>query len=149
MYSYKDLSELAGYTSRVSMLLDTIQDTKKGKFEKTLVSSASTEENSKILRGRGKIIESEEIRFENVPIVTPNGDVLVKKLSFFVKSGVSVVQQQRNLTIAEQSASDIYLLLVPTVQNICPAKPFSLSRVSRLWEIVVVPYSWGIVARVW
>ncbi|KAH9044663.1 adrenoleukodystrophy protein [Lactarius pseudohatsudake] len=87
MYSYKDLSELAGYTARVSMLLDTIEDTKKGKFEKALVSSASTEENSKILKGRGKVIESEEIRFENVPIVTPNGDVLVKNLSFFVKPG--------------------------------------------------------------
>ncbi|KAN0134947.1 adrenoleukodystrophy protein [Lactarius tabidus] len=87
MYSYKDLSELAGYTARVSMLLDTIEDTKKGKFEKALVSSASTEENGKILRGRGKIIESEEIRFENVPIVTPNGDVLIKSLSFFVKPG--------------------------------------------------------------
>jgi len=87
MYSYKDLAELAGYTARVSMLLDTIQDTKKGKFEKALVSSASTEENSKILKGRGKVIESEEIRFENVPIVTPNGDVLIKSLSFAVKPG--------------------------------------------------------------
>ncbi|KAF8268954.1 ABC transporter transmembrane region 2-domain-containing protein [Lactarius quietus] len=87
MYSYKDLSELAGYTARVSMLLDTIEDTKRGKFEKALVSSAGTEDNSKILKGRGKIIESEGIRFENVPIVTPNGDVLVKSLSFFVKPG--------------------------------------------------------------
>lgn len=100
MYSYKDLSELAGYTARVSMLLDTIEDTKKGKFEKALVSSASTEENSKILKGRGKIIESEEIRFENVPIVTPNGDVLVKNLSFFVKPGVSVAQRQRKLDLS-------------------------------------------------
>jgi ATP-binding cassette, subfamily D (ALD), peroxisomal long-chain fatty acid import protein len=89
MYSYKDLSELAGYTARVSMLLDTIEDTKNGKFEKVLVSSASTEENSRILRGRGKFIESEEVRFEDVPIVTPNGDVLVKSLSFFVKPGAS------------------------------------------------------------
>lgn len=92
MYSYKDLSELAGYTARVSLLLDTIQDTKNGRFEKALVSSASTEENGKILKGRGKIIESGEIRFENVPIVTPNGDVLVKNLSFFVKPGASASQ---------------------------------------------------------
>jgi ATP-binding cassette subfamily D (ALD) long-chain fatty acid import protein len=89
MYSYKDLSELAGHTARVSMLLDTIEDTKQGKFEKALVSSASTEENSKILKGRGKVILSEEIRFENVPIVTPNGDVLVKSLSFSVVPGAS------------------------------------------------------------
>jgi ATP-binding cassette, subfamily D (ALD), peroxisomal long-chain fatty acid import protein len=89
MYSYKDLSELAGYTARVSMLLDTIEDTKRGRFEKALVSSASTEENSKLLKGRGRVIQSEEIRFENVPIITPNGDVLVKSLSFFVKPGAS------------------------------------------------------------
>ena len=110
MYSYKDLSELAGYTARVSMLLDTMEDVKKGKFDKALVSSATTEENAKskadplrsilciclpsrfsltVLKGRGKVIESDDIKFENVPIVTPNGDVLVKSLSFYVKPGVS------------------------------------------------------------
>ena len=47
MYSYKDLSELAGYTARVSLLLDTMADVRKGKFEKALVSSASKEENGK------------------------------------------------------------------------------------------------------
>ena len=41
-----------------------------------------------VLKGRGQIIESEEIQFENVPIVTPNGDVLVRSLSFYVKPGV-------------------------------------------------------------
>jgi hypothetical protein len=47
MYSYKDLSERAGYTARVSLLLDTMSDVKKGKFEKVLVSSANTQENAK------------------------------------------------------------------------------------------------------
>lgn len=47
MYSYKDLEDLAGYTSRVSDLLDTMADVRKGKFEKALVSSASSEENAK------------------------------------------------------------------------------------------------------
>lgn len=42
-----------------------------------------------VLKGRGQKIASEEIRFENVPIVTPNGDVLVKSLTFHVKPGVS------------------------------------------------------------
>lgn len=46
MYSYKDLSELAGYTARVSLLLDTMKDVRKGKFEKALVSSATTGENA-------------------------------------------------------------------------------------------------------
>ena len=47
MYSYKDLSELAGYTTRVALLLETMDDVRKGKFEKALVSSASNEENAK------------------------------------------------------------------------------------------------------
>ncbi|KAF9265656.1 hypothetical protein L218DRAFT_1075743 [Marasmius fiardii PR-910] len=87
MYSYKDLSELAGYTARVSLLLDTMEDMRKGKFEKALVSSATAGENAKILRGRGKVILSEDIEFENVPIVTPNGDILVRSLSFRIKHG--------------------------------------------------------------
>ena len=32
MYSYKDLSELAGYTARVAQLLDTMSDVRKAKF---------------------------------------------------------------------------------------------------------------------
>jgi ATP-binding cassette, subfamily D (ALD), peroxisomal long-chain fatty acid import protein len=47
MSSYKDLQDLAGYTSRVSQLLDTMDDVRKGKFEKVLVSSADREENVK------------------------------------------------------------------------------------------------------
>lgn len=79
---------------------------REGKYEKALVSSASIEENAKgslarhsdslcltryipVLEGRGEIFESEEIEFENVPIVTPNGDILVRSLSFNVKPGVS------------------------------------------------------------
>ena len=46
MYSYKDLSELAGYTARVSELLDTMSDVKKGKYEKELISNAKSEENA-------------------------------------------------------------------------------------------------------
>lgn len=47
MYSYKDLAELAGYTARVSQLLDAIDDVKEARFEKVLVSSANTEANAK------------------------------------------------------------------------------------------------------
>ena len=35
------------------------------------------------------MIDSEDIVFEDVPIVTPNGDVLVRSLSFHVKRGVN------------------------------------------------------------
>ena len=41
-----------------------------------------------VLKGRGIVVESDEIEFENVPIVTPNGDILVRSLSFYVRPGV-------------------------------------------------------------
>ncbi|KAL6299661.1 adrenoleukodystrophy protein [Sparassis latifolia] len=87
MYSYKDLSELAGYTTRVALLLETMAEIRKGKFEKALVSSASVEEHAKVLKGRGVVVESDDIEFEDVPVVTPNGDILVRSLSFYVKPG--------------------------------------------------------------
>ncbi|KAF2016821.1 hypothetical protein BU24DRAFT_387642 [Aaosphaeria arxii CBS 175.79] len=87
MFSYKEITELAGYTSRVSTLLDVIDDIQAGHFEKKLVSSADTEENAAVLRGRGEVTEGPDIEFRDVPIVSPNGDVLVRKLSFTVKPG--------------------------------------------------------------
>lgn len=47
MYSYKELAELAGYTSRVADLLDTMDEVKAGQYQKKLVSSADVEENAK------------------------------------------------------------------------------------------------------
>jgi ATP-binding cassette, subfamily D (ALD), peroxisomal long-chain fatty acid import protein len=85
MFSYKEITELAGYTSRVATLLNVMDDIENGHFEKNLVSSASTEENAAILRGRGVVTEAEYIEFKNVPIVSPNGDVLVRALNFNVK----------------------------------------------------------------
>jgi ATP-binding cassette, subfamily D (ALD), peroxisomal long-chain fatty acid import protein len=87
MFSYKEITELAGYTSRVSALLETMADVSAGRYEKKLVSSASTEANAAVLRGRGTVTESPSIEFTDVPIVSPNGDVLVKKLSFSVNPG--------------------------------------------------------------
>ncbi|KAL1626397.1 ATP-binding cassette long-chain fatty acid transporter pxa2 [Neofusicoccum ribis] len=87
MFSYKEIMELAGYTARVSTLLDVMDEITAGRFEKKLVSSADTEENAAVLRGRGQVSEGEDIEFVDVPIVSPNGDVLVRKLSFTVKPG--------------------------------------------------------------
>jgi ATP-binding cassette, subfamily D (ALD), peroxisomal long-chain fatty acid import protein len=89
MYSYKEVSELAGHTQRVADLLAVMEDIKRGHFEKQLVSSADTAENAAILKGRGQVSDSEEgdVEFWDVPIVSPNGDVLVKKITFAVKPG--------------------------------------------------------------
>lgn len=62
MYSYKDLSELAGYTARVSLLLDSMADVRRGKFDKALVSSASTGENTE-----SQYLSPLRPNFSNVP----------------------------------------------------------------------------------
>lgn len=87
MFSYKEISELAGYTSRVASLLEVMDELSAGRFEKKLVSSASTEENAAVLSKRGTISESDSIEFTDVPIISPNGDVLVEKLTFTVHPG--------------------------------------------------------------
>ncbi|KAK5074693.1 ATP-binding cassette long-chain fatty acid transporter pxa2 [Lithohypha guttulata] len=87
MFSYKEIVELAGYTSRVSSLLDVMDEVSQGNFQKRLVSSASIEGNAQVLSGRGEVEESENIEFDQVPIISPNGDVLVKALSFRIQPG--------------------------------------------------------------
>ncbi|CAG8706596.1 18859_t:CDS:10, partial [Dentiscutata erythropus] len=91
MYSYKEIAELAGYTARVFELLDVFDEVKAGRFKKQLVSSVSIEENAKVLSGRGNVVIDENIEFIDVPIVSPNGDVLLKKLSFHVKPGMHLL----------------------------------------------------------
>ncbi|KAI4266114.1 MAG: hypothetical protein L6R35_006986, partial [Caloplaca aegaea] len=98
MFSYKEITELAGYTSRVSALISVMDSIQAGHFEKSLISSALNADADKetkasavaaptVLNGRGEIVQSSEIEFIDVPIVSPNGDVLVEKLNFSVKPG--------------------------------------------------------------
>jgi ATP-binding cassette subfamily D (ALD) long-chain fatty acid import protein len=87
MFSYKEIMELAGYTSRVSTLLNVMEDVEAGNYSKKLVSSSGTETNAAVLKGRGKIFESPDIKFIDVPIISPNGDVLVPALSFSLRPG--------------------------------------------------------------
>ncbi|TGO38512.1 hypothetical protein BHYA_0073g00210 [Botrytis hyacinthi] len=91
MFSYKEVTELAGYTSRVATLLEVMDDIKAGRFDKTLVSDDDSGEQLELMRGRGTVIESEDIEFVDVPIITPGGSILVRKLSFSMKRGDHVL----------------------------------------------------------
>lgn len=44
-------------------------------------------------------MEAEEIRFDQVPLISPNGDVLVKSMSFNVETGVSTYLLRYTLCI--------------------------------------------------
>lgn len=91
MMSYKEMSELAGYTSRLTELMEVMDELNSGQAKKRLVSSVgqeAIEQKNKIFSQRGEVIEgTEEVVFEDVPIVSPNGDVLVEKLSFRIERG--------------------------------------------------------------
>lgn len=90
MYSYKELAELAGYTSRVYNLLSVLHALHDSKYEGPKEKKAYTLTNI-----NGKIVFDGEhgITFENVPIVTPApgqdrvGEVLVNNLNVQVRPG--------------------------------------------------------------
>lgn len=92
----RDLTRFAGYTSRVSELFDVLEDIKKGRYERTMVSkgesSSSTSQSVNTKDLKGKVVTQDGvIIFEKVPIVTPNNDVLVEELSFKVTKGTDVI----------------------------------------------------------
>ncbi|KAI9139562.1 ABC transporter transmembrane region 2-domain-containing protein [Paraphysoderma sedebokerense] len=90
----RDLTRFAGYTSRVSELFNVLDDITKGKYQRTMVSKKADEkaELKSIDTGalKGKVqVQDGVIEFQKVPIVTPNGDVLVKQLEFRVERGMN------------------------------------------------------------
>lgn len=91
MLSYKEMSELAGYTSRLTELLEVMDELGSGRAKKRLVTSVGQEaidRKNEIFSRRGEVIEgSDDVVFEDVPIVSPNGDVLLEKLSFRIEPG--------------------------------------------------------------
>lgn len=86
----REMTRLAGFTARVTEIKNVLADLNIGKYERTMVAGLTT--NSIGRPGDGKIIAKDNmIRFDCVPLVTPNGDILIKELSFEVKSGMNVL----------------------------------------------------------
>ncbi|EHK98242.1 putative ATP-binding cassette sub-family D member 2 [Glarea lozoyensis 74030] len=80
-----------GYFTLIKHVNYVMDDIKAGRFQKTLVQDDESGEQLEVMSGRGKVIESEDIEFINVPIVTPGGSILVKELSFSMKRGDHVL----------------------------------------------------------
>uniref|UniRef100_A0A3Q0R7N2 ATP-binding cassette, sub-family D (ALD), member 1 n=1 Tax=Amphilophus citrinellus TaxID=61819 RepID=A0A3Q0R7N2_AMPCI len=105
MSSYKEVTELAGYTARVSEMLDVFEDVNQGIYRR----SADREEEEELtakgggavqhgqrvcgpLQIRGQVISVEKgIRCESLPIITPTGDVVVSSLNIQVDDGMNVL----------------------------------------------------------
>lgn len=66
-------------------LIKVLSDLNKGTYERTMVNNVNNK-HADFGPGKGVMTFVDNIiKFENVPLVTPNGDVLVKDLTFEVK----------------------------------------------------------------
>lgn len=87
----RELSRLAGFTSRMTELTNVLRELNQGKYERTMVSNSSSAD-ADIAPCKGLIsFQDNIIKFDRVPLVTPNGDVLVRELTFEVQSGANVL----------------------------------------------------------
>ncbi|XP_047527059.1 ATP-binding cassette sub-family D member 3 [Vanessa atalanta] len=92
--SGRELSKLAGLTARVTQLRRVLGDINRGNYTRTMLERPPGHDGAPMLLapGAGRIVYQDKIiRFDRVPLVTPNGDVLIKELSFEVKSGINVL----------------------------------------------------------
>lgn len=86
----REMTRLAGFTARVTEIRKVLNDLNENKYERTMITDPKN--NPIGAPGSGKILAKDNIiRFERVPLVTPNGDVLIKELTFEVKSGMNVL----------------------------------------------------------
>ncbi|XP_018406905.1 PREDICTED: ATP-binding cassette sub-family D member 1 [Cyphomyrmex costatus] len=107
MSSYKELVALAGYAARVSEMLDVFKDAALCKYKRNIVTSSSrsflngntdlTEKVIEFSNGtpiiKGIVRESTDgsISLINVPIVTPNCEIIVSNLTVHIKPGDHVL----------------------------------------------------------
>lgn len=83
--SYKELQSLAGYTSLMDELEDVLIDLKEGKYQRTMI-------NPELVKERGKYVYSDHVlKMEKVPILAPNGDILIKEVSFEIETGMHLM----------------------------------------------------------
>lgn len=105
MSSYKEIVELAGYTSRVGDMLDVFEDVSKGKYLRGVVAGADTKSQKvddksfhlefkngqAVVKGIVHETRDNTISLLNVPIVTPNCDVVCSKLTLKVEPGMHLL----------------------------------------------------------
>ncbi|XP_059470318.1 ATP-binding cassette sub-family D member 3 isoform X2 [Neocloeon triangulifer] len=96
----REMSRLAGFTQRVTQLRQVLLDLNQGHYVRSMVSTNGMangdgphrEGKLPLIPGAGRlVIQDKIIKFDRVPLVTPNGDVLIDELSFEVHSGMNVL----------------------------------------------------------
>lgn len=115
MSSYKEVVELAGYTARVGEMLDVFEEVSQGKYKRVMVGGGKDGEiNDEGDKKKGRTTQAAGLQFgkdgqplikgkvqeasaggaivlENVPIVTPNCDVVAPSLTLRVSPGMHLL----------------------------------------------------------
>ncbi|XP_025234898.1 ATP-binding cassette sub-family D member 3 isoform X4 [Theropithecus gelada] len=84
------------FTARITELMQVLKDLNHGKYERTMVSQQEKGIEGvqviPLIPGAGEIIIADNIiKFDHVPLATPNGDILIRDLNFEVQSGANVL----------------------------------------------------------
>uniref|UniRef100_A0A8C7LG82 ATP-binding cassette, sub-family D (ALD), member 3b n=1 Tax=Oncorhynchus kisutch TaxID=8019 RepID=A0A8C7LG82_ONCKI len=88
----REMSRLSGFTARITEIMKVLKELNSGKYERTMVSQQGGRDRITLVPGSGEIIHKDKIiKFEHTPLATPNGDILIKDLSFEVTSGTNVL----------------------------------------------------------
>lgn len=94
----RELTRLAGFTARVTELISVLKELDAGKYKRSMIEQTQAQQLQAVQLppnfgpNQGKIIYQDRvIEFDHVPLVTPNGDVLLPSLSFKVVSGQNVL----------------------------------------------------------
>ncbi|XP_056112952.1 ATP-binding cassette sub-family D member 3b isoform X2 [Rhinichthys klamathensis goyatoka] len=91
----REMTRLSGFTARITEIQDVLKELNSGKYERTMITQQSKDaavEKIPLIPGRGEIIIADNIiKFEHIPLATPNGDILIRDLSFEVSSGTNVL----------------------------------------------------------
>jgi len=86
--SYKEVQNLAGYTSLVYELEEVLSDLDQGRYKRSMVGSSDKPQID--MNARGEYFINDSIKFEGVPIISPNGDILIHGINFEVKTGMNL-----------------------------------------------------------
>uniref|UniRef100_A0AAQ5Y4W7 ABC transporter domain-containing protein n=1 Tax=Amphiprion ocellaris TaxID=80972 RepID=A0AAQ5Y4W7_AMPOC len=92
----REMTRLSGFTARITELMKVLKELNAGRYERTMVSQQEKEEDTAekllLVPGSGQIINRDNIiKFDHTPLATPNGDILIRDLTFEVQSGTNVL----------------------------------------------------------
>uniref|UniRef100_A0AAR2J5I7 ATP-binding cassette sub-family D member 3 n=1 Tax=Pygocentrus nattereri TaxID=42514 RepID=A0AAR2J5I7_PYGNA len=89
----REMTRLSGFTTRITEIQEVLKELNSGRYERTMISQlGKAVDKMSLVPGSGQIVHADNIiRFEHIPLATPNGDILIRDLSFEVLSGTNVL----------------------------------------------------------